>query len=121
MTLGERLKKVRTSLHPKSSQADFAGSIGSTRPAYAAYELDKVIPNDSVLKLISIKYKINFEWLKYGEGPEKLDMTDDELVDEIMTGSNEYARSIMKAFAKLGDEEWAMLRKVLDKLKESGL
>lgn len=121
MTMGERLKKIRTSLIPKSSQTEFAGSIGSTRPAYVAYERDKVIPNDSVLELISIKYKINFEWLKYGEGPEKLEITDDELVEEIMTGSNEYAKSIMKAFAKLGDKEWEMLRKVLDKLKESGL
>ena len=121
MTLGERLKKVRTSVVPKISQTEFAISIGSTRPAYVAYELDKVVPNDSVLELISIKYKCNFLWLKTGEGPEKLDVTDDELVEEIMTGSNEYAKSIMKAFARLGDEEWAMLKKVMDKLLESGL
>jgi len=62
-----------------------------------------------------------FEWLKYGEGPEKLDVSDDEVVEELMAGSNEYAKSIMKAFAKLGDDEWAMLKKALDMLKSGGL
>lgn len=121
MTLGERLRNVRTGAYPKLSQEEFSKSIGLTRPAYVAYELGKVVPTDAVLELVSIKYKINFEWLKYGEGPERLDSSDDEIVEEIMTGSNEYAKSIMKAFAKLGDEEWEMLRKVLDKLKEGGL
>lgn len=121
MTLGERLKIIRVGVSPKCSQEEFAKSIGSTRPAYVAYELDKVIPSDAILELISIKYKVNFEWLKYGEGPEKLDVSDDEVVEELMAGSNEYAKSIMKAFAKLGDEEWAMLKKVLDTLRENGL
>lgn len=121
MTLGERLKTVRTASVPKISQEEFAKSIGSTRSAYVAYELDKVIPTDTVLELLSMKYKYNFAWLKYGQGPEKLDVSDEEIVEEIMTGSNEYAKSVMKAFAKLGDEEWEMLKKVLDKLKEAGL
>lgn len=115
----ERIKKVRT--EAGLSQRAFGEKIGVTASSINRLESGENNPSEQTLRLISSNFKINFEWLKYGEGPEMLDMTDDELVDEIMTGSNEYAKSVMKAFAKLGDEEWAMLHRMLEKLKESGL
>ncbi|MGI6234473.1 MAG: hypothetical protein ACOYI6_04365 [Christensenellales bacterium] len=43
--------------------------------------------------------------------------TDDELVDEIMAGENEFAKEVFRAFAKLGDEEWQLLKKLVDRIK----
>lgn len=120
MELNERIKKVR--MDAGLSLRAFANLIGLNQgSSVLKIEKGENNPSEQTLRLISSNFKINFLWLKTGEGPEKLDMTDDELVEEIMTGSNEYAKSVMKAFAKLGDEEWEMLKKVLDKLLESGL
>lgn len=120
MELNERIKKVR--MDAGLSLRAFANLIGLNQgSSVLKIEKGENNPSEQTLRLISSNFKINFLWLKTGDGPEKLDMTDDELVEEIMTGSNEYAKSVMKAFAKLGDEEWEMLKKVLDKLLESGL
>lgn len=120
MELGDRIKKVRTDAG--LSLRAFAKTIGMSQgSSIMKIEKGENNPSEQTLRLISSNFKVNFLWLKTGEGPERLDMTDDELVEEIMTGSNEYAKSVMKAFARLGDEEWTMLKKVLDKLLESGL
>ena len=121
MDIFERVRYIRKNESPSMSQTKFGESIGLSRDMVNNIENKRVVPTDAILQLISMKYKYNFEWVKFGEGPERLDVSDDEVVDELMAGSNEYARSVMKAFAKLGDEEWDMLKKVLDKLRENGL
>ena len=45
--------------------------------------------------------------------------TDDERIDALMTGENEFAKNVMRAFAKLGDEEWELLRKIVDEIKKA--
>ena len=119
MEMNERIKKVRTDAN--LSQRAFGSVIGVTASSINRLESGENNPSEQTLKLIATNFKVNFEWLKYGEGPEKLDVSDDEVVEELMAGSNEYAKSIMKAFAKLGEKEWAMLKKVLDMLKSGGL
>lgn len=120
MEMNERIKKVRTDAG--LSLRAFANMIGLNQgSSVLKIEKGENNPSEQTLRLICSNFNINFEWLKYGEGPEKLDVSDDEVVEELMAGSNEYAKSIMKAFAKLGDEEWAMLKNVLDMLKSGGL
>ena len=68
MTLGERLKRIRTSIVPKMSQEDFAVSLGKTRAAYTMYEIDRVVPDETFLQLVSSKYGVSMLWLETGEG-----------------------------------------------------
>lgn len=117
---GERIKKIRKSLRGKVTQEVFAESIGISRNALAHYEVNRVEPSDAILKLITMKYNVNPEYLSDGEFPMFLEpSSDDEMIDRIMSSENEFAKSVMKAFAKLGDEEWQMLKKLVDEISKS--
>ena len=121
-TLGERLKTLRTSMTPKMSQEAFAESLSTTRAAYVKYEMDMVLPNEVFISHVCSTYDVEPLWLKDGIGEmKKAPADDDELVDRIMAGENEFAKSIMKAFAKLSDDEWVKLRELVDALKKAGM
>ena len=47
-------------------------------------------------------------------------LTNTEWVERIMSGKNEFAKNLFTQFAKLGDEEWEMLRRIVDKLSIKG-
>lgn len=125
MTLGERIKLVRKEATHKMTQEDFARSLGLTRDQLVTYELDRVKPQRSVLMLISQQYSIRLEWLETGEEPMRLPPNeDDEIVDEVLAGSNEFVKAVIRGIAKTPGG-WAMMREVfnaiqaeLDKQKE---
>ena len=66
--LKDRIKEVRKGLMPKASQENFAEMLGTTRNAIASYELGKVIPTDTFLQLLCMKFHVNETWLRTGEG-----------------------------------------------------
>lgn len=118
-TLGHRIKEVRKSFTPKITQAEFAAVLGVTRSMVLSYELDNVVPSDAFLKLICLTYDINWAWLKDGVGEMKNPPdTADEMVDRIMTGEDSFKKSVFRAFAKLGDEEWLALQRLYDAIKK---
>lgn len=125
MTLGERIKLVRREATNKMTQEDFARSLGLTRDQLVTYELDRVKPQRSVLMLISQQYSIRLEWLETGEEPMRLPPSeDDEIVDEVLAGSNEFVKAVIRGIAKTPGG-WEMMREVfnaiqaeLDKQKE---
>lgn len=125
MTLGERIKLVRKEATHKMTQEDFARSLGLTRDQLVTYELDRVKPQRSVLMLISQQYSIRLEWMETGEEPMRLPPNeDDEIVDEVLAGSNEFVKAVIRGIAKTPGG-WEMMREVfnaiqaeLDKQKE---
>lgn len=84
-TIGERIRQVRLSIHPKPSQENFAKMCGATRNAYSEYEYGRVVPNDTFLQLVASKFGINYTWLKTGKGEmqEEVDLTE-QLIDTIV-------------------------------------
>lgn len=66
IVLNERIKFIRKYL--KKTQQEFGILCGKSRRAIAAYESGTVIPDDSFLQLISLKFSINEEWLRTGQG-----------------------------------------------------
>lgn len=122
MTLGERIKEVRKAQLPKLNQTEFGQETGATRAMIASYETNAVVAPDAFLKLLCMKYNVSALWLKDGIGEMFLPPdTEEEMVDRVMAGENEFAKSIMKAFAKLDDKEWEALKVVVDALKKTGL
>jgi transcriptional regulator with XRE-family HTH domain len=122
MSLGTRIREVRKSLPGKVTQADFGRELGVAREVITSYEIDKVTPSDPFIKLICRTYNVSYAWLKDGIGPMVLPPdTDDELVDEVMSGSNEFAKSVMRAFARAGKKNpaiWDVLKQLTDELEE---
>ena len=122
MKINDRIKLVRTSIQPKLSQTTFGEKLGVSKDVIANLELGRVEPSASVINLIGMTFDIEPLWLKDGIGEmKKAPADDDELVDRIMAGENEFAKSIMKAFAKLSDDEWVKLREIVDALKKAGM
>ena len=118
----DRLKEIRASQVPKISQTAFGERLGMTRSEVNNLELGRVSPSPAVINLICMTFDISPLWLKDGEGEmKKLPADDEELVDRVMASENEFAKSVMKAFAKLSDEEWLKLRDVVDALKKAGV
>ncbi len=66
--LKDRIKEVRKGLTPKASQEKFAEMLGTTRNALKSYELGKVIPTDTFLQLLCMKFHISETWMRTGEG-----------------------------------------------------
>lgn len=67
LTMNERIKSIRKA--SGLNQSEFADRIGATRDKVASYETGRVIPTDTVLKLISKEFSVSYAWLKTGEGP----------------------------------------------------
>lgn len=126
MTLGERFVFIRKSQSPKMNQTDFAKSLGMSRPAYAMYEIDRVTPSDSIIELVCMKYKVNPEWLRNGEG-DPWDKREGDLsveLRDILNGEDPFFVSVMTSLASMPPEWWNKFKDVLfeelDKQKKSG-
>lgn len=117
-SIGTRIKEVRKQYGV--TQGELGKLLGVQNAAISKFETDRVIPSESNIKLICRTYHVNYLWLTEGEGPMMETMTTDALVEKYMAGESPIAISIMKAFAKLPDEEWVKLRDLIDKIKKEG-
>ena len=79
--MNERIKAIRKSAG--LNQTEFAERIGASRDKVASYELGRVVPADTVLKLISKEFGISYAWLKTGEGPMDDPILDDDLSERL--------------------------------------
>lgn len=125
--ISERIKKVRfEATGTKLSREKFAEMLGMSAPMIQNMEdadtrLQNGIP-ERYLKNISTVFHVNYIWLTTGEGEMMEDgaFDTDALVEKHMAGESELAKSIMKAFAKLPDEEWIKFRDLVDRIKKEG-
>lgn len=66
MSFGERLKSIRK--ENKMTQQDFASEFGISQTHVSKLEKEVERPSDTLLKFISYRFAINFDWLKNGTG-----------------------------------------------------
>lgn len=104
--MNERIKTVRKTAN--MNQTEFADKIGATRDKIASYETGRVIPTDTVLKLISKEFNVSYAWLKTGEGPMMDPEPDDSTIDrmaETYSSLPDRLRSLVDALIRM-DPEW---------------
>ena len=77
----DRIKIVRKSAN--LNQTEFADIIGASRDQVASYETGRVVPPDSILKLISKEFGFSYAWLKTGEGPMEDPVLEDDLSERL--------------------------------------
>ena len=121
MAINERISLVRNALG--MNQIDFAKGIGVSPASVSKLESGINNPSERTIRLICSVYNVNYRWLKDGiavdpDNPTDDDIfltavTDDDLVERVMFGENEFAKSVMREFAKLGDAQWRMLEKLV--------
>lgn len=102
--MNERIKFIRK--YFKKTQQEFGILCGKSRRAIAAYESGTVIPDDSFLQLISLKFSINEEWLRTGQGDMFIE-TMDSMIENLAPkyNLNENDIDIIKNYIQLSEED----------------
>ena len=116
----ERIKFIRNALG--LSQEEFGRRLSIGKASVSKIELGKNQPSDQTIKLICSEFNVNAEYLKDGaDVPPFLEAAgDDEMVDRIMMGADDFKKSVFRAFARLGDQEWQLLEKISNEVKKAG-
>ena len=116
--MNERIKIVRK--NNKLSQEEFGNRIGITKSSVSLLESGKNRPSEQTIKLICKEFNISYLWLTQGFGSmeEQTEFSAMARIDAIMTGENETAKRIFKAFAKLDEKEWELLAKLIKDISE---
>ena len=117
-TLGERIREMRKELH--LTQVEFGKVVGLDGTGVSKVETDARGMTEAAMKLLCTTYKVNYLWLTEGKGPMMQDLSLEDLVDKYMAGESPLAVSIMKAFVRLPDEDWAKFRDMIDRIKNEG-
>ena len=119
MEVYERIKELRKNTL-KMSQAAFGERLGVNRDVINNIENNRLSRPEqklSLLKLICKEFSVSEEWLLNGNG-EMFASNEAEygaLIDQIMTGENEFAKNIFKTFTLFEEEDWEALRKMIEK------
>lgn len=121
MEIYERIAKLRKE-HLHLSRREFGERLGVTESVIVNIEYNRLKKPDQkepIYKLICREFKVRYQWLTEGIEPmyEELDSDCMTRIDAIMTGENEFAKSLFKAFSKLDTEEWKLLEKLINDLK----
>lgn len=117
MDIGERIKILRK--HLQLTQADFSDKLGLSPNAIARYENGSRTPMEQTIKSICREFNVSYAWLVSGDEP-MISETDNTtmLIDRILAGENETAKSVFKAFARLSDDDWKTIEKIIDSINE---
>ena len=118
MEVYERIRILRKEVL-KMSQEAFAERLGVSRSVIKNIELNVLARPEqklSLLKLICKEFSVSEEWLLNGTG-EMFASNEAEystLIDQIMTGENEFAKNIFKTFALFEEEDWEALQRMIE-------
>lgn len=121
-TINDRIKKTRTDAG--LSQRAFSKGVGVTASSINKIESGENNPSEQTVRLISSTYKVNYQWLKTGEGPMYLPApeSDIDLIMDVLGSDNEFSKRVMRVFSRLDDATWLVLKELVEQLlEEEGL
>lgn len=114
--MNDRIKELRKELGLSGEK--FGERIGVKKAAISKIESGVVGLSDSNILAICREFNVNEDWLRYGTGEMFKDMTLDEeiisFIGEIQwDASSTFKKRFISAIAKLSDEEWKVLEKII--------
>lgn len=118
MEIYERIRELRKN-HLKVSMETFGKKLGVSRDIINNIELNRLARPEqklSLYKLICSEFGVSEEWLLNGTGEmfSDSDTKYDSLIDQIMSGENEFAKNIFKAFALFDEKDWEALKHMIE-------
>lgn len=119
--MNERIRELRLVLG--LNQSEFGARIGLRQTSIANYEKGLRQPLDAVITSICREFGVNEEWLRTGEGPQFIEITRAEqiqqMVDDIMRDHPEaFRRRFVTALAGLDDKGWIALENFIDSITD---
>ena len=114
--MGERVKELRKALGLSGEK--FGEKIGLKRNSLSQIETGKNNLSEQNILAICREFNVNEEWLRTGSGEMFKDMTlDEEIISFIgdiqCDASNTFKKKFISAIAKLSEEEWKVLEKII--------
>lgn len=114
--MGERVKELRKALGLSGEK--FGEKIGLKRNSLSQIETGKNNLSEQNILAICREFNVNEDWLRYGTGEMFKDMTlDEEIISFIgdiqWDASSTFKKRFISAIAKLNDEEWKVLEKII--------
>ena len=116
-----RIKELRKAL--SLTQTEFGARIGIKGNTVTGYETGIRSPSDAVVVSICREFNVNEAWLRTGEGEMFTAMSRDEeiatFMGDVLAGEEDnFRRRFIAMLSKLNENEWELLEKMIDKMKE---
>lgn len=119
MTEGERLKAIRKT--KELTLKEFGSYIGVSDSAVSQMEKGKINMSEQTRVLVCTQFRVRDEWLRTGEGEMfiRQDLTAQlshffgEVTSDI---DGSLRKRLITALAKLNEDDWAALSKILEKM-----
>ncbi|MCD3223817.1 helix-turn-helix domain-containing protein [Clostridium botulinum] len=120
MEKGLRLKELRKNLN--LTQQDFAKKLNMSRSNIGNIENGIINLSERNIKDICKIFNVNEDWLKTGNGEMFVTLQEDkELLDfviNVMANKDEFIKKTFLTLARLSEEEWAVVKKIMKSLQE---
>lgn len=117
--MNTRIKTVRKNFG--LTMEKFGERLGVTKAAISKLEKGERNLTEQMAKAICREFNVNYMWLMDGVGDMQADIDSSAMarIDALMTGENEFAKTLFKEFAKLDSEEWKVLEKVIRNISKN--
>ena len=113
--MNQRIKDIRTD--QGLSMQKFGDKIGISPSGVAALESGRNNPSEQTIRAICQEFNIRRGWLEHGEGPMKKEpATDDELIDEVLAGEDEFIKAVIRGIARTPGG-WEKMRDVFNAIQ----
>ena len=113
----DRFKELRKELNV--TQQEFADKLKISRNFVAQIEMGSKVPSDRTIDDVCREFNVNEEWLRTGNGDMFVPGIKDKqisamLADVIKSGEDSFRHRLVSALARLDDEGWDNLEKLID-------
>ena len=115
--LKDRFKELRKELNV--TQQEFADKLKISRNFVAQIEMGSKVPSDRTIDDVCREFNVNEEWLRTGNGDMFVPGIKDKqisamLADVMKSGEDSFRHRLVSALARLDDEGWDNLEKLID-------
>ena len=115
----ERIRQVRKAYGLTLEQ--FGEKIGLKKSVLSRIENGYSMPQEQTLRLICRVFSVSYAWLKDGVGEMTEESDEDDAVNRLMLGKDEFPKRVFRALAAMPQEGWDALKRVVEILREENL
>lgn len=117
----ERFKQLRKAL--KIKQGDFAKELAISQGHASDIENGRKSVSDRIIEILSLKFSVNDEWLRSGNGDMFIPLNRSETIAKfagelIRDEDTSFKKRLFEVLAKLNENEWEVLEGIALKLTQ---
>lgn len=119
----DRIRAVRK--HYGLTQAGFADALGVSLSTTQKWDIGDNVPGSTAVKLICDRFGVSEAWLRTGEGEMLRPVSREQELSEFVGSlfredTPEFRRRLVTVLARMGDDGWDVLERIVDALTEKG-